>query len=77
DEMLVGVNPDFGHLMDWDEISPSYVRMLPIGTYRRYREEKIASGVPVNQIKAVRLIKKPEELEFFTRAAGWKPSNGV
>ena len=72
DKLLTKYNSDFGHLMEWDEISPTFVRVLPKGTYRRYREERIAKGTPANQLKNVRIISKPEQLEFFTRSSEWK-----
>ena len=73
DMLLKTFNEDFGHLMGLDEISPSFVRVLPKGTYRRYRDEQIQKGTPVNQIKTVRVIQKPRQLEFFCRAAAWSP----
>ena len=73
DKLLKEYNEDFRYLMGLDEISPSFVRVLPKGTYRKYREEQIAKGVPINQIKTVRVIQKPQQLDFFCREASWSP----
>lgn len=46
-------------------ISKSQVNVVKPGTYELLRERRIKDGVPVNQIKTVRIIKEKETLEYF------------
>lgn len=47
---------------------PAEVQMVKSGTYLRYRDEKIAGGASMNQLKAVRLIDTPEKYAYFSSA---------
>ena len=39
------------------------------GSYARWREARIAAGASSNQLKPLRVIDRPEKLDFFLAAA--------
>ncbi len=69
DELLVEANLDFRHNMEENNISATCIKVLPKGTFRGYREEQLRNGKSMNQLKAVRVIQKPEQLQFFSNAS--------
>ena len=46
-------------------VSKSQVHIVKPGTYKMLRERRIKNGVPVNQIKTVRIITEKDTLEYF------------
>ena len=57
--------PGFDGIIEKGIISKSQVHVVKPETYKKLRESKIKSGVPVNQIKTIRIIKDKEILKYF------------
>lgn len=69
DGELEKVNAEHGRMLRVGESDNSVVYCVKAGTYNEYRNLKIKKGIPVNQIKTVRFIKKEKDLEFFLSSA--------
>lgn len=65
DEQVNVLFPGFDEVIKKGVFSKSQVHFVKTGTYEMLRERKIKSGVPVNQIKTVRIIKEKDTLEYF------------
>ena len=62
DSILAEVNVDYTHLQaECGDIAPSMVYVMKKGTYKEIREKKIQSGIAVNQIKSLRVIRSKEQ----------------
>ena len=57
--------PGFDGIIKKGIISKSLVHVVKPETYKTLRERKIKSGIPVNQIKAIRIIKDKDTLKYF------------
>lgn len=69
DSILSEVNVDYAHLHgESGDIADTVVYVMKKGTYQKIREKKIRSGIPVNQIKTLRVIKNKEQLISFMKA---------
>ncbi len=69
DEALVKVSHDYHfHKLEMSDVKDPALLPVAPGTYMRYRDARIAAGASLNQLKAIRIIKKPEDLAFFRAA---------
>ena len=57
--------PGFDGIIKKGIISNSLVHVVKPETYKKLRENKIKSGIPVNQIKTTRIIKDKDTLNYF------------
>ena len=57
--------PGFDGVIKKGIISKSLVHVVQPETYKKLREGKIKSGIPVNQIKTIRIIKEKDTLKYF------------
>ena len=68
DKSLSEVNEEYCRMLRIEEASKSVVYTVKSGTYENYRMMKIKNGVPVNQIKTVRIIDKKEILDYLMKS---------
>ena len=68
DEKIIEVNKRFLTQYEQYSIADSIVYTVKPGTYEKYREQKIKMGIPVNQIKTVRLIQEKSVLDYFIKS---------
>jgi len=67
DEQVNKEFPGFDEVIKKGVLSKSLVHTVKAKTYEVLRENKIKSGIPVNQIKTVRLIKDVDTLSYFMK----------
>ena len=65
DEQVNNEFPGFDSVIKKGVLSKSLVHIVKAKTYETYRENKIKSGIPVNQIKTVKLINDKNTLAYF------------
>ena len=68
EEEMIKVNVLYGMHRQEESINHCVVRRVAPGTYEHYRDMRIAQGMSVNQLKAVRYITTQEQYDFFTAA---------
>ena len=70
EEKLIEISHDYHfHKVEMGDIESAALIPVAQGTYTRYRDMRVAAGASLNQLKAIRVIKKPEDLRFFRAAA--------
>ena len=67
DEELEKMNREHGRMLTIGETSPSVVLTVQNGTFREFREYRIANGASQNQLKSIRVINTSEQLDFFRK----------
>ena len=65
DKKLGENNENYRLVYNTVALDKSVVYVVKPGTYEKFRENKVKTGVIVNQIKTVRLVKKTEDYEFL------------
>ena len=65
DEQVNDEFPGFDGVIKKGIIAKSKVYIVKPGTYEILRDRKVKSGVPVNQVKTIRIIKDKDTLEYF------------
>lgn len=66
DDILSDVNVDYKHLQaESGDIAPAMVYVMKKGTYQNIREKKARSGIAMNQIKSLRVIKNKEQFDMI------------
>ena len=69
DSILSEVNVDYAHLHgECGDIADTVVYVMKQGAYQKLRDQKIKSGIQVNQIKTLRVIRNKEQLISFMKA---------
>ena len=70
DRTLIEISHDYHfHKAEIGDVESAVLIPVAQGTYMRYRDMRVAAGASLNQLKAIRVIKKPEDLMFFRAAA--------
>ena len=69
DDELSKVNEEHGRMLKIGETSPSVVCRVKDGTFGGLREIRVKNGASQNQLKTVRLITDPEQLQFLKDSA--------
>ncbi|MCR5120828.1 MAG: GH3 auxin-responsive promoter family protein [Ruminococcus sp.] len=69
DSILSEVNVDYAHLHgECGDIADTAVYVMKKGSYQKIRDQKVKNGIPVNQIKALRVIRNREQLISLMKA---------